>query len=143
MDTCFGDHKAEIERYIGETLKLDQELDKRYIFVGRPGTGKSSLLLIIAEIFRNDPYVLIVHDADLVKLDRNRYVITFAATNKEPSPLCLYDSDILIHTTGDRLPKQVYAAVMETLMNNPCDVARICFGRLYREKGVLIDTNGD
>lgn len=133
MDTCFGHHKAEIEKYIGETLKLEHELDKRYIFVGGPGTGKSSLLMLINEIFASDPFILIVHDTDISKLDRHRHAVTFAATNKEPSALSLYDGDILIHPTGNRLPRNIYSAVMSTLMDHPCDIARICMDRIYRE----------
>ena len=68
MDTCFGEHKAEIERYIGRTLLLEHELDKRYIFIGGPGTGKSSLLILIHEIFSSDPFILIVHDADIARI---------------------------------------------------------------------------
>lgn len=139
MDTCYGARKIEIERYIGETLLLNHKVDKRYILVGGPGTGKSSLLMLINEIFLSDPFVFVVHDADVSKLDRYRSSITFAATNKEPSPLTLYDNDILIYTTGNRLPKNIYSAVMQTLMDRPCDIVRICLSRMYKEKDMLHD----
>lgn len=133
LNTLYGDDRKLLERAIGETLKMDRELGKRYILVGGPGTGKSTIIHLLQHMFETDNSVCFYDDIDLVKVNSTPWEIAFACTNREPSSLLLEENDIVIHTTGERMYKTIYSAIMALLTERYSDIVRICLDRVYSE----------
>ena len=118
LNTCYGDQAHSLCCLIGALVANPYPGKGRvYLIIGKAGSGKSSLLCLLQKMMEHrhlsHSIIEIIHDADPDKIESDPDKVIIAATNKEPKVM-RPEFDI-IRTTGDRLSKEQYRFIMETL----------------------------
>lgn len=121
LDTCYTDDADYIKNIIDLILLNKHPLGHTYLFIGKAGSGKTSLLHILYEIFRDNSNVYLEWECKSGKhlipyLDNK---IIFATSNKKPE----IDNDDLtvFETTGNRLEPKEYYRILDILISNIYD----------------------
>jgi len=123
MDTCFGEEREKLELAIGNTLRSDRELGKTYILVGKCGTGKTTILNLVYLLFQNDTKVCISWEGR--EIPHYKGLITFMETNRLDESKVL-EGDVVIHTTGNRMPLTDYRNAMDIFQKEKLWIAQHC-----------------
>lgn len=106
------DQGAKFHCLIGIIMhRPDMTAGHSYIFIGKAGTGKTTIMNILRRVFETDARIIFVDDIDPNKIPIDPSKTYFIATNLPKERIKIKNATIF-ETSGIRFPKRIYAIYM-------------------------------
>lgn len=112
IDTLLKDDSGFFHILVGILLHHDDwTAGHCYIFSGAPGTGKTSIMRILGQLFETNSAVILIDDLDPNKVQIDPAKTYFITTNLPAENIHLKNSTVF-EMSGIRFPKKVYQTYM-------------------------------